>query len=292
MTGLLIAGAIFTSGGLLGGVAAADDGLKESITLSPVDKHYKFDAGSVIHDQLTVVNDGQLDYDFSAYAKPYSVTGENYDPDFSTTHTNTDIQDWVKFAQNTYHLKAGQSIKVDYTVTVPQNATPGGHYAVLFVETEPTAGASAGGTSVIRKKRVGALVYATVNGSFQNGGKLTSMRTPVFQFVPPIKSDLTIQNSGTTDFQATTSLTVSDIFGNVKYSQQKPYQLLPQTIRAIHLTWDKAPSYGLYKVVTSASFLDENKTTTTYVIMAPVWLYLFLVLILIAVVVYFVQKRR
>lgn len=285
-TGLLISFTAITSVH----AATTDDG-RESIALSPVSKSYKFDAGTTHSDSLTVINDGTVGYDFKVYAAPYSVTGEDYKPDFFTTRKNTDIESWVKFEQTTYTLEAGESLKLPYTVEVPADATPGGHYGVIFVETQPKD-SQRETSSVERKKRIGTLLYATVNGTFEMGGTFKGIRTPGLQFTSPLKSELNVENTGNSDFQVETVLAVSDLFGNRKFTDTKKYQLLPKTERKIVLTWDQAPGFGFYEVTTSAKFLDQQTTRTSYVLMAPIGFYMIFALGLLVAVVYFVQRRR
>lgn len=286
LAGLLLS--IVTTGSVM--AAEPTMGPAESITLSPVSKLYKVDAGSTYNDKLTIVNDGATDYNFTVYTAPYSVNDEGYDPDFSSVRKNTDIESWVQFEKTTYFAKAGATVIVDYKFVVPQNAFPGGHYGVIFAETQPAGNLDS--TGVERKKRVGAIIYATVNGEYKTGGNVLIIDTPKFQFTSPLKSSLTVENTGNADFTAKTSHLVTDMFGNKKYQTEKTFQILPQTSRKMPLEWAQAPSFGLFKVTVATQFLDKNEVRSNYVLMAPVWMYLVLVSGILLGVVYLVQRKR
>lgn len=287
----LIAGLLFSMVPMTGAQAAESDAL-ESIALSPTKKDYKFDAGSSHTDSLTVINDGTVAYSLKVYVSPYSVSGEDYKPDFFTTRKNTDIESWVKLGQKSFRLEPGKSVTVPYTVVVPADATPGGHYGVIFAETQPADG-KRDASSVERKKRVGALLYATVNGAYSMGGTFKEIRTPGLQFTSPLKSELNVENTGSSDFDVETVFAVSDIFGSRKYTDDtKEYRLLPKTERKIQLEWPKSPGFGLYKVTVSAEFLDKQTTKTSYVLMAPIAFYMVFVIGLLVLVIYFVAKRQ
>lgn len=287
----LITGLLFSIVSVTGAQASEHGEARESIALSPVKKEYKFDAGSSHADSLTVLNDGTVAYSLKVYASPYSVTGEDYKPDFFTTRKNTDIASWVKFGQKTFRLEPGKSVTVPYTVVVPADATPGGHYGVIFAETQPADGQRES-SSVERKKRVGALLYATVNGTYEMGGTFKEIRTPGLQFTPPLKSELNVENTGNSDFDVEMVFAVSDIFGSRKYTDTKVYKLLPKSERKIQLAWEKSPGFGLYEVTVSAKFLDKQTTKTSYVLMAPIAFYMIFVIGLLVGVIHFVQKRR
>lgn len=249
----------------LGVVAYAQEG-KESITLSPAQRLIKVDAGTRHQDELTVINDGTVAYDFVVYARPYSVKGSDYKQDFQSTPSNADVYSWTRFEKTKYRLEVGKSVKIPFTITVPADAAPGGHYGVIFAQTEPVA---IGGNSVIRKKRVGALMHVTVNGQYKMAGEATTFDVPFWQLEPPMKTTVEAKNTGNAEFIDTTQMTVRDMFGNVKYDAKKEFILLPKTTRTMHLEWQKSGWFGLYKVETKQMFLGKTASKTHYVLMMP-----------------------
>lgn len=269
---------------------SAVDPIVESITLSPVAKRYELQAGETRTDTLTVVNDGKEAYDFTAYAKPYSVSSENYSPDFVTEASNSDAYRWVKFEKSKYHLEAGASMTVSYTISVPVNAGPGGHYGVLFVETQPKG--PVGGNAVVRKKRVGAILYTTVKGTYEIGGEQTASDIPFLQLTSPLTARLTTTNTGNTDFIDTVVFRVSDLFGGLKYEETKEYPILPQTARKMTLEWKTAPDFGVYKVEVISKFLDQTHTSSSFVLMMPAWALGVVGLIVVGSIIYLVLRRR
>jgi hypothetical protein len=242
---------------------------RESIALSPVSKSYNKAAGDVYRDSLTIINDGTVGYDFLMYGRPYSVQDSTYNPNFTQTPSNADVYRWVQFDQTLYHLDPGQSATVDYTVRIPASAAPGGHYGVLFAETQPS---DTTGDSVVRKKRVGTILYATVKGHYQLAGEVVGASIPFLQNRPPLIADTSVKNTGNADFIDTVTHTVSDIFGNQKHQAQKDYPVLPQTTRNIGLAWDGAPWVGFYKTTVQHAYLDKMISTDGYVLILPLWL--------------------
>ncbi|MDB5184068.1 MAG: exported protein of unknown function, partial [Candidatus Saccharibacteria bacterium] len=197
-------------------LAQSTDPNLESITISPVSRKITADSGSKITGELTVVNDGKAGYDFTVYARPYSIQDDNYDnPNFTTASKNAEVYQWVQFTQTSYHLDANKTVKVPYTINIPSGANPGGHYGVIFAETQPSGEVS--GNAVIRKKRVGMILYTTVNGNVTNSGLATGSDIPFWQLQPPLTATVTAKNTGNNDFVNSTNFVVKDIFGNVKY---------------------------------------------------------------------------
>lgn len=252
----------------------------ESITLSPTSKTYKVDTGQTFEDSLTILNDGEIAYDFVVYAAPYSVTSGTYDPSFTSTAANADAYTWVQFKQTTWHAEPRQTIKVPYTVYVKGNASPGGHYGVLFAEVQPTASSESGAT-LGRKKRVGTILYATVNGDVKLGGQAEGTSIGWFQSGAPLSVTTSVKNTGNSDFVAKVTYRVTDVFGSAKYSIESDYVVLPETTRDITLSWSDAPWFGLYKVRVTTAFLDQTHVTESYVLIMPIWM---MMLVSVAVV--------
>lgn len=269
--------------------AYADDPV-ESITLSPTSKTYHVNPGQTLQDTLTVLNDGQTPYTFTVYATPYSVASANYDdPNFSATKPNADAYTWIQFDTTTYRIEPRQTIKVPYTVKVKTNASPGGHYGAIFAEVQPDGTTN---QQLARKKRVGSIIYATVSGDVKLAGNVVNTDTPWFQSIAPITSNISVKNTGNSDFAATIDYRVSDIFGNTKYNSQNDYEVLPSTSRNINPEWVGANWLGIYNVHVATTVLGKTISNNTIVLIAPVWLLLVLVVVVLTGIYYAFGKRR
>lgn len=271
--------------------AQSSDPSTESITMSPVSRKITTDAGSKIAGELTIVNDGKTGYDFTMYARPYSIQDDNYDnPNFTIAKKNTEVYQWVQFDKTAYHLDANKTLKVPYTIQVPAGANPGGHYGVIFAETQPSGEVS--GNAVVRKKRVGMILYVTVNGDVQNSGQAISGDIPFWQLEPPLSATLTAKNTGNNDFVNSTELVVKDIFGNVRYRVDKDYRVLPDTSRTSTLQWTDAPWFGFYHVDASEKFLDQSLAKSGYVLIMPRFLPIIVGSVILVGVIYAAYHRR
>ncbi len=283
-------GFAFSGSATLPASAAEQAASEESILLSPTSKRYEVAAGSSTKDSFKVVNDGEASFTFFVYARPYSVDNEDYAANFENEVKNADAYKWVQFDKASYDLAPGESVDVGYTFRVPKGASPGGHYGVLFAETQPNQQVS--GTVIAQKKRVGAILYATIDGNVTKTGKFVAQDVPLFQFNAPLKIRQKLSNGGNTDFIVRSSVSVSDVFGAVKFKTVKDVTILPSTTRSINNDWVNPAWIGLYKVEQNAKYLDTSKSTTSYVLLVPVWLYVLTALLIGARVLYAVARRK
>lgn len=237
-------------------IVSAQDNKEERITLSPAVSRPELEAGQQAEGKLTVINDGQVPYSFVLYARPFSVKNESYEPNYTEVNDRTEAYQWVQFEKTQLELKPGERTEIGYTMTVPQNASPGGHYAVLFAETQPSNDQS----SVARKKRVGSLLYITISGDLSYQGKLASWEAQSFQTKAPVASLVRIENSGNVHFIANATITYDNIFGKKQFEQNQEMIILPGTTRRLSVNWEKPPLFGIYKASGSVEMLDRTES--------------------------------
>lgn len=272
-------------------VLAADNKATESITLSPAVSRPVLDAGGTMSGKITIINDGTSDYSFLVYARPYSVTGEQYDPNYTVVNEKTQAYQWVEFTQTKFKLAAGQKVDVPYSVNVPKNAAGGGHYAVLFAETQPEDVGE--GSSVMRKKRVGSLLYMTVNGRLSLAGSVESWDARTWQTSRPLTSTLRLKNNGNTHFQADIQVNYTDLLGKKRFELNKQLFVLPGTTRRIPVEWADAPIIGIYKASGTVSYLNKSETLPArYIVLLPVYFLAATVAVILFAAILIVIKRR
>lgn len=262
----------------------------ESITLSPSNKSYTVDKGQLVNDTITVLNDGDTPYSFTVYAAPYSVKDQAYTPDFITSAPRGDAYTWIQFSQTTWQLEPHQKVSIPFTMRVSATAAPGGHYGVIFAEVQP--GGVSGGTSLSRKKRVGCIMYVTVNGDLKMTGHLSDTSIPWFQPSAPLHTSVSITNTGNGDFPADVSLKVSDLFGNVKYQSQNQYPILPDTTRKIDIDWRDSPWIGVYREEITTTFLGATEVKSGYVLILPRWMVFVILLVGLVYVADALHRRK
>lgn len=240
----------------------------ESIVMSPTSKPYKLDAGMTRKDSFIILNDGTSRYTFKVYASPYFVKNSAYEADFETKAPNADAYQWVTFDQKRYELKPGEKVEVSYTVSVPRDAAPGGHYGVLFAETEVDPAKT---SQIGRQKRVGMIIYATVNGDYIQQGRQIEVRVDPIQIGYPLSGMMTVENTGNTDFTMKKTLQIKNIFGSTVYDKTLEHIILPKTTRDLPLTWENGAWLGWYNVHTESVILGKSVTYDQLVFIAPAW---------------------
>ena len=270
-------------------VSAADQiGEREEITMSPAATKIKAEAGKSVRGELTVLNTGDKAFDFTLYARPYSVETKAYNPNYSDTTERGGAYAWVQFDKTKGHLAPGKSQKFGYTISVPADAAGGGHYGVLFAE---TVADKSDKQIVVRNKRVGSILRLTVDGDVKLAGDVTDVDIPWLQFHAPLKSTAEVSNSGNVDFDADSVMVVKTVFGKEVFRSEKSNVVYPDKPRLITAEWADPSWTGLYKVEHTVSAGDSTESAESLVLLVPRWLLLLLGVIILVGGIYATLRR-
>jgi hypothetical protein len=264
----------------------------QNITVSPSSTELSAPPGGSAAGTLTVINGGSASFSFKAYADPYHVVGVGYDPSFNLIPGHTDPSTWVHFdGPTTVTAAPNQSVDLPYTLKVPGGTAPGGYYAVIFAETQP----SVTGGGVTSHSRVGDILYITVQGPVTQSGQVLAVHQSHFIFGDTVPLATEVENSGGLHFVTTAHLALSNYLTNKStYSASLQRYVLPQTIRKITSVVGSTAVVGLYKVQTSAVILGQTQTLPSQwlVVVHPVALWAIPVIIILVVIYFMLPKRK
>jgi hypothetical protein len=241
---------------------------KEEITLSPAVVKISANPGQLKSGKFTVLNTGEKKFSFIVYARPYSVNGTNYSPNYQDTSERSNLYRWVQFDATEGELKPGEEKVINYTILIPPNAEAGGHYGVLFAETVSDADED---QVIARNKRVGSIIRLSVGGDIERSGKVESQDIPWLQTRPPMTTKASISNDGNIDFDAVSTLRVTTLLGREVYNARAEHVIYPDKPRSLSINWEGSSVLGWYHVEQTIDALGDKSTVSGYVLMVPRW---------------------
>lgn len=282
------------------------------MSISPSEQVIDLEPGQKYHGSVTVTNVGRLAFDFTLKAAPYHVNDDNYDPDFSTDSSYTNLKNWLRFPKSVYRLDPSQSVDAEFIVDVPADAPNGGQYAAIMIQNsavnpadqEDPADQDATSNSPLNLQvRAAAVLYGHVQGGeLREAAELTNHSLPGFILGDTFSAAATIENSGNVDFYARQTLSVRNFFTNNEILQpgeagdESPFTetliVLPGTTRTSLLNWHLPDTgtfpIGLYRVTQTIVFLDQTHTFERLLFVCPVWLALLLLFLIVLLAIWLV----
>lgn len=251
--------------------------------------------GSTYTGKFSVQNTGTKPYDFTAEVVPYSVSDTDYDPLFDFPSDYTLLTEWTTFSSDTNTVQPNSSVDIEYTIKVPTNAPAGNQNAAIAVTMDVEA--SSGVTTL---QRVAFIMFSNVEGKVVKEGAVVSNKVPGFVFSSPLKVTSVVRNDGNVYAPATYLLEVRNFFNNsLEYSNSTyrdgkevipNFAIFPETSRYTEVTWDDAPSIGIFKVKSVVKIFDKDSTIEKTVIICPLWL-IVVIAIFLGLVIFWIVTR-
>ncbi|MBR3414627.1 hypothetical protein IKG73_01235 [Candidatus Saccharibacteria bacterium] len=301
ITKFVVAVGLFAAGLL--GISHAEEvsALDAYLRVSPTSFNYDLKPGETISGKFELKNlsDHELNYDLKAapYFTETDDTGKvSYRYDVENTYTQ--IKDWVTFDKTSGIIDADGSADINFTINVPLDVPGGGQYVALLATTKDDKNESTEGNSanIGEVMQIGPIVYAKIAGDTRETGEILKNETNGFLFNPPITVSATVKNTGNVHTKASFTMRVFPFFGgeSIYNNEENPATVvvLPGATRYYNLSWDNAPSIGIYKVESEVKIFNEVSKIERTIIICPMWVLILIIVFILAVIFWIVTRVR
>jgi hypothetical protein len=213
---------------------------------------------------------------------------QQFIPDSAEQTTSFTTRGWLRPAESSFTLRAGQTRVVPLTIRVPENATPGTHLGVALFRTVPPSNES-DGPRVAAAVRTGPIVTVAVIGGSKPKPKIHRFEVDSLVSSAPVPVELSMTNKGETHFFAEGTLTIEGRGRSATVGLPRrlivpdiPRDMLPQDASRIRAGEDLPP--GRYtvtvKMTSDPAALTVTQSETVWIV--PMWLRVLLVIALLA----------
>jgi hypothetical protein len=223
--------------------------------------------GSELSAEMTVRNLSQIEQTFYLAKKDIAGVRDDATPIFAEEgmeQTGFEISSWITISEEPIILAPGASVKVPFSITVPQDATPGSHFGGVFVTSEPPrlreTGAAVG-------YEVGSIVSIRIRGDVVENARIRSFATDKSIYNGSTVTFTTrVENSGNVLIRPRGPLEIQNMFGKrvgVVTVNDAKGGVFPRTTRAYDTTWQSEDLLiGRYEAVVSLIYGEEGNETT------------------------------
>ena len=245
--------------------------LTQALTVGPVKLEYSVQPGDTVRGEMIVQNEENIERTFYPSSERFiEVNGEKR---FSKDENN--LSSWFVM-QSSITLKPTEQRVIPFTINIPSNADPGGHYAVIWWSTASPQESPGKQVSIVT--RAGVLVYVRVAGDIVEDGSVAKfLVNGAHNFFASVPLELSIhfQNSGNVHLKPTGEFVLKNLFGSEKAKLAiNPYglQILPNTSKSLAAEWkaENSNPFGFYKISYDAVFGESEQ-----VAQASRWIFIF-----------------
>jgi hypothetical protein len=213
-----------------------------ALTITPIRYEIAGDPGQTLTQKMGLVNETKTTQTFYASFANFEAQGDTGSPTFIDAKEG--LGTWITTEQASVTLAPGAQKELTFTITIPKDAEPGGHFAAVFWGTSP--GAAPGQVSIGAK--TGMLILLSVNGDVKEQAGLVDFQlhnNKHFYKMLPVGFQYRFSNQGGDRVKPAGSVVVRSIFGwVVKKVNANPFDgnVLPGTTRKFSPEWSKRDS--------------------------------------------------
>ena len=211
-----------------------------ALSVSPVRIEISGDPGKTVEGELLLTNEQEGTEAFYSSFGNFEAAGETGTPSFVVAEEG--LATWIKTASE-ITLEPKEQKEVPYTIHIPEDADPGGHFAAIFWGSSPPQAEGSGEVSVATK--LGVLILLRVTGDIKEGGGILEFNAgdeqKLFNSLP-VNFEFRFQNSGNDRIKPEGEITIKNIFGKVSAvlpANEVEGNVLPQSIRKFKVIWKK-----------------------------------------------------
>lgn len=244
------------------GKVLAQSSQVEGIQISPLTFNFEIQPGQTETGTIYVTNKGSAgDMNYVTETEDFRDTSEDGAPSFEGIKKQEGVSmlsDWIEVTSNAEGtLSPEQTVQVDFKITVPEDAEPGGHYAALFAK--QVKGTDGGANEVGVVSRVGALILVSVPGNVTKTAQIVEFKTPKIVWWGPVNFSMKVENTGSVHYDSEGKITIDPMFGSNKEVDLGTHTILPKNKRSYEGSWQNKVPFGYYKLTASATDGDGNE---------------------------------
>lgn len=283
--------------GIIGGLILFNGVFAQAvgITISPVTFELTANPGDTLENKIKVFNPTNSTISIKMETEDFRPVGEAgqviVEPEVEITYS---LKRWVKTTPTEFTLEPKEQKFVDFEISIPENAEPGGKYGSVLASITGTIGKGMTGAAVAQK--VGALLLLTVAGEVKENLTIKDFNAPSFLEYGPVPFIIRFENTGTVHVRPRGFVTITNWWGkkvaDVEFSQ---LNVIPGAIRKIETKWDNKWLFGKYTAMLVGSYGTANLPFNPPVL--TFWAFpwrvaLGVLIVLILILAFFYKTRR
>jgi hypothetical protein len=242
-----------------------------SLSVSPTIFDMTANPGQTWRSTVRIINANPYELTVYVDVAGFVPKGEEGVPRFIPLDQNqsedTSLGRWIS-AEKSITIPAEKTVEFPFTITLPADAAPGGHFAALMISTKPNDVGD--DTSVVQTSQViTSLIFLRVSGDITENSSVRSFRTTnYFLSKPEATFELRIENRGNVHVQPQGEISIYNMWGQergtIPVNQQTLFgNVLPNSVRKYSFTWtgEWSPTdIGRYTAVATLGYgLDEKQ---------------------------------
>lgn len=206
---------------------------------------------------------------------------------------------WLTVTPTIQTIQPEQTVGVAVLIEIPDDALPGGHYAMITHSpgsgTAPETTVTQNDSNAAVSQEVGTLLYVIVDGAINEQAFIRDFSFTKFSEFGPVPYNFTLENESDIHIKPQMGINIYNIIGQkVATLQPESKNIFPLTSRAFSGKWDQIWGTGYYRAELTASYGVQGNVTIakTSFWLLPLKLIIAAIIMLLVLIAMIISIRR
>lgn len=237
------------------------------VTISPAVIEETLDPGVTKNYKVSLKNLNNTEQTYYLFTRNIKGVQDGGTPIFAKSGdevTGYEIADWITLPISQVTLPSGATEIFEFTMVVPENASPGSHFGGVFISVDPpeieSVGAAVG-------YQVANIISIRVSGDADETASIRQFSTDQFLYGSPnVEFSVRIENSGNVLVRPSGPLEIRNMLGkkvdSITFNEQQN-AVFPKDLREYKLLWEgEGTGFGRYEAVVSPVYGENGARMT------------------------------
>lgn len=220
---------------------------------------------------IRVINSNPYEIKVYANVVNFAPQGEGgqgkFLPVISEQAQGDTVAEWIHINEEELVIPAEKTVEIPFTIKVPDNASPGGHFAAILVGTKQPKNANEV-TQVQTSQVVTTLVFLRVAGDINESGSIRSFRTTKGILESPEATfELRFENKGNVHILPQGEIKILNMWGEergiIPINRDTLFgNVLPNSVRKYDFTWKgewSLADIGRYTAIATIGYGEQQR---------------------------------
>ncbi len=234
---------------------------KSGLSITPLTFDFSLKPNDTKTDTIYLTNLSNKSVEIAVEPRNFFAKGEEGGITLTKDSITYALSDWISISPNRVIMPPKEKIAFKFTVNIPNNPEPGGHFGAIVFSTVPKKDAKQ--TAAYLTQEIGTLIFIKTPGDVKEKAGIASFTTDKsFYEFGPINFITRIKSDSTVHIRPVGSITITNMLGNKETINIEPKNVLPGAIRKLDAQWDKKILFGQYKAEVKLSYGTKGETLT------------------------------
>ena len=257
--------AIILAASFIGGGYAAAQTFGAGIQILPSIIEERVDPGQWLTKSITITNLSDESLTYKIVKRDIGGIASNGTPLFKDEREKTglELSSWITTAVESVFLRPRQSKKINFSIYVPRQASPGSHVASLLFASTPDRPETSGAAVAYQ---VGTIIHLRISGVIFEEAEIMEFHANHFIYSrPKVEFTAKVANLGNVIIRPRGPIEITNMFGrkiDTVVINDSAAAVLPKTERSFSASWESnSLAFGRYQAIASLAFGEDDIQT-------------------------------